>query len=89
MMSNMWLTTLNAAAKACSTITMPKEKSMCMLKFKVNGKKQMISKLQSTKSACKGNKSCIDKINKKIKTQQNQLKAFDEQYRDLEKTIKH
>lgn len=87
LVSSMWLTTLNAAAKKCNTILDTKEKSACMLNMKIQGKKQIISKLQSTKSTCKGSKSCIDKINKKAKTHQDQLKTLVDQLRFLTRPI--
>ena len=37
---NLWLTTLNDAAKACSSVLEPREKSKCMLNYKIAGKQK-------------------------------------------------
>jgi hypothetical protein len=91
MISSMWLNTLNSAAKKCNTILDTKEKSGCMLNMKIQGAKQIISKLQTSKSACKGSKSCIDKIDKKIESKQNQIKTLTDQLRFLTRpsVVKH
>ncbi len=91
MISTLWLNTLNSAAKKCNTIIDPKEKSGCMLNIKIQGKKQIISKLQSSKGNCKGSRSCIDKIDKKVESQQNELKTLIDQLRFLNRpsVVKH
>ena len=82
-LSNMWVQTLNKAAQNCNHVLEPREKSKCMLNFKIAGKKKVISGLNAGKRVCKGNPKCIEKANKKIKAENEHLKMFTDQLRNL------
>ncbi len=83
MVSQMWSDSRDQALQHCSTIVDTKEKSKCMLTFKINVLRQMISKLNQARSQCKGNSKCIVKVNEKIQENQEKLNALSQQLRDI------
>ena len=80
---NLWLSTLNSAAQRCSSILEPREKSKCMLNIKIMGKQKVLSQLRKARNLCKGEPKCVAKVQKKINTENEHLKVFTDQLRNI------
>jgi hypothetical protein len=80
---NLWLSTLNNAAQRCSSILEPREKSKCMLNIKIMGKQKVLSQLRKARGLCKGEPRCVEKVQKKMKTETEHLKMLTYQLRNI------
>jgi len=73
---------LTRAARACANLD-PKEKRLCMLRFKIDGKRRQLTALTSLLSKCRQTKKpdeCVDKLRQKIETCRQQVDYFRERY---------
>jgi len=73
---------LTRAARACANLD-PKEKRLCMLRFKIDGKRRQLAALRSLLTKCRQTRKpdeCVDKLRQKIETCRQQLDYFIERY---------
>ena len=73
---------LTKAARACANLD-PKEKRLCMLKYKIDGKRKQLVTLTSLLSKCRQTKNpdeCLNKLRQKIEVCKQQLDYFRERY---------
>jgi len=73
---------LTRAARACANLD-PKEKRLCMLKYKIDGKRKQLATLTSLVAKCRQTKNpdeCLDKLRQKIESCRQQLDYFRERY---------
>lgn len=74
-------TYLSKAARACDGIVDPQLKNRCMVDYKLKGAKDFKTKLQGTKSKCKGHDGCENKFDRKLKALDTKIDKYTNQLR--------
>ena len=73
---------LTKAARVCANLD-PKEKRLCMLKYKIDGKRKQLTTLTSLVTKCRQTRNpdeCLNKLRQKIEACRQQLDYFRERY---------
>lgn len=84
---NLYKQHLTKAARACKDLT-PREKSICMLRFKMSGKKLQLAKLKDGMTKCnksKNPKSCKQSLVNKAKKVGEEIKFLAKRVEELRK----
>jgi len=74
---------LQDAARKCSGIADNKMKERCMVSYKIEANKKLANDLNSKKSKCGEDNSCLNKFEKKQIKALEKAKKFEEQYRRM------
>jgi len=77
---------LTRAARACADLP-HKEKTLCILRYKITGKSRELAQLKRNIGKCsttKDPKKCTERVQQKIDKVQDQLNYFKERYRKLQ-----